>query len=146
MVLPLVMAGVSLLGGIGAASAEKSIASRNARTARHAARHARRRGVEDVNRLRMQARALMGQQTTGLAAQNVQVDAGVALDIAASTAHVTELDAITLMNNAALEAWNHKTNAELGRFAAKERALGHILGGVGGALEGIGGYLGSGGG
>lgn len=137
------MAG-SIIGGIGlyttiqgeriAAQAGADIADVNATIAERQAEHALERGREAETESRIRTRQLIGTQRARLAAQGVDVNQGSALDIQADTAAIGELDALTIRNNAALEAWGYRVGATSQRLqanftrqAARSRAIGSIL-------------------
>lgn len=142
MVWPLIVAGVQFVTQLGAAQKAKEVASLNAQAYRLRALDARTRGVEDVNRLRLQARALMGEQKAAFASQNVSVNRGVATDVAGDTAYLTELDAITLLNNAAREAWSFQQEANITQYEGASQAQASTQQGIGSLIGGLGSYFG----
>lgn len=76
------------------------------------------RGQQEENRFRSSVRGIIGSQRAAMAAGNVDVGFGSALDVQADAAYLGELDALTIRSNAAREAWGYKVEA----FDAKFRA------------------------
>lgn len=72
----------------------------------------------------MQTRGLIGAQRAGYAAQGVELDEGTAKAVQTQSAGMGELDALTIRNNAAREAWGYRvgaTNSRMGgKYAAQE--------------------------
>jgi hypothetical protein len=83
----------------------------NAKVADLQASDAVARGQQEESLFRQQVRALMGRQRTGSAGAGLDIGVGSAVDIAGNTAHLGELDALTIRNNAAREAWAHQMDA-----------------------------------
>lgn len=139
-------AGVMMIGGslltaqgqAAAGKANKQIADYNAQVAELQAEQALKRGREDESRLRLQTRQTAGSQRAALAAMGIDVDDGTAGQIQDDTTYFGELDALTIRNNAALEAWGYRTQAtdyrmqgDLAAAHGRSQALGTILtGGV----------------
>lgn len=69
------------------------------------------RGKEAETRQRQATRGLIGAQRATLAAQGIDVSTGSALDVQADTAALGELDALTIRNNAAREAFGYRVQA-----------------------------------
>lgn len=69
------------------------------------------RGRDNERRARLATRVFLGAQRARLAANNVRLDQGSALDIQMDTAMMGELDAITIRNNAQREAMGYKQSA-----------------------------------
>lgn len=83
------------------------------------------RGRRDERDFRAQTKATIGSQRASLAAQGVEIDEGSALAIQEDTARQGELDAITIRNNAAREAWGFRVGAvDAGNRARIDRAEG----------------------
>jgi hypothetical protein len=70
------------------------------------------RGQEEESLFRAQLRGLMGRQRTGFAGAGLDVGVGSATDVVANTAHLGELDALTIRNNAAREVFAHSMQAQ----------------------------------
>ena len=93
------------------AKTSKKISAFNAKVGEMQAGWAEERGVEAVYRHRLRMRGMRGAQRASFAGQNVIVDDGTALDVQEDTAKWTEVDAMTIRNNAALEAWGYRMQA-----------------------------------
>lgn len=90
---------------------EASLHRINAQLAEEQAADAIARGHEAEGRHRRGARQMAGAQRARLAAQGIAVDSGSALDIQAETHALSELDALTIRNNAKREAWGFRVDA-----------------------------------
>lgn len=108
----------------------------NAKIAEYQAQDAVRRGAIEEEEHRAKVRALMGAQRSTFGANNVTTDSGSPLGILADTAQYGELDALTIRNNAAGEAFGYRVDSQnlrnRGRMAGREGTLGAastILGG-----------------
>jgi hypothetical protein len=102
-----------------AGNAAKEAGEFNAKVAEMQAVDALARGAEDEERFRMVVKGLIGSQRAGFAGQNVDVGIGSPVDVVADTAYLGELDALTIRNNAAREAWGYNIEAEnFRRFGA----------------------------
>lgn len=124
-------------------------AEANARIARAQAADALERGREDEAGVRRMARRLVGTQRAGLAGQGIELDDGSALDVQLDTARQSELDALTVRNNAMRESWGYKVGAtEYTRQAAAARreAAGRVAGTLLTGAARVAGYLPVGGG
>lgn len=75
------------------------------------AKDAEARGRESEKRHRQDVKQLIGDQRAALAAQGVEVDSGSAAEIQEQTAELGELDALTIRNNARLEAMGLRIGA-----------------------------------
>jgi len=84
----------------------------NAQVAALQAQDATVRGAEDEARFRTGVKLLIGSQRAGIAAGNIDVGFGSALDVQADSAFLGELDALTIRTNAAREAWGYKVQGE----------------------------------
>lgn len=93
------------------ASYQKSIAKYNQRVANIQADQAIKIGNEQEQAYRQQVKQLIGQQRLSYAAQGVVVDQGTAATVQEQTAKIGEIDALTIRNNAALQAWGYKAQA-----------------------------------
>lgn len=139
------------------------VAQHNARLAEQAAADALDRGSVEESRQRARTGQLIGSQRAAYASAGVDVASGSALDVVGDTAAIGELDARTIRNNAAREAWglqaaayNLRAEGKLARAAARSRSraltgaavaqlfrdIGKSMGGGGG---GFGGGFGGGG-
>lgn len=95
----------------------------NAGIAEFQADDAIKRGTVASNRRRVQTRQTIGAQRAELAHQGVDINDvdSSAADVQADAAYLGELDAITIQNNAAREAWGYRMQAQdltlRGRYA-----------------------------
>jgi hypothetical protein len=87
------------------------LAEWNANLAERQAADAVARGAKAEQRHRQGVKGLVGAQRAALAAQGIEINDGSALDVQADTVQLGELDALTLRNNAAREAWGYKAQA-----------------------------------
>lgn len=115
----------------------KQLANYNAKVAKMQGEYALQRGEQMGTRQRMVAGQMRGAQRTSYAGQNVSIDDGTALEVQADTARWGEIDAITIRNNAALEAWGYKQAAvnsvlsgQMSMAQGMANATGTILGGA----------------
>jgi hypothetical protein len=84
------------------------------------------RGQIDEGRQRLDTKQRLGASKAALAAQGVDVGYGSALDVQSSEAQLGELDALTIRNSAAREAWGYKVQGLGYRQQAKLAELGGI--------------------
>ena len=105
-----------------AADDQAGIADYNAQVADLQAADAVDRGTEQENKFRAGVRGIVGTQRAGIAAGNVDVSFGSAVDVQADAAYLGEQDALQIRTNAAREAWGFQVSAEdLRRRAAVTR-------------------------
>lgn len=120
------------------AKTAKQIAEYNAKVQRMRGSYALQQGEEAVKRQRMKVGSLIGAQRVGFAAQNILLDTGTAAAVQEQSAYWGEIDATTIRNNAAMEAWGYEQQGlsyELqGKVAMQQgiaNAVGTVLGGSG---------------
>jgi hypothetical protein len=94
-----------------AAESQAQLLDFNANVAELQAKDAVERGAEEESRFRSSVRGMIGAQRAGIAAGNVDVGFGSAVDVQADASHLGELDALTIRTNAAREAWGFKVEA-----------------------------------
>lgn len=135
-----------------AADSQAELLDFNAHVADLQAVDAVERGATDESRYRVGVRQLIGSQRVGFAAGNIDVGVGSAVDTQADTAMLGELDAMTIRQNAAREAWGYKVQATDTRKRAQiARQEGVMLEAAGKAnqtaarVATVGGILGAGG-
>lgn len=111
-------AGLSLISSLFGAyaahqtgKAQKELMERNAQIATYQADDALLRGNVAASRRIVQTKQTIGAQRVALAAQGVDVNSGSAADIQENSAAIGAIDAQTIKNNAAREAWGYKMNA-----------------------------------
>lgn len=95
-----------------AAESQAELQEYNAAIADLQAKDAIERGAEEESRFRQGVKVMIGAQRAGIAASNVDVGFGSALDVQADAAYLGELDALTVRTNAAREAWGFKVQSE----------------------------------
>lgn len=114
----------------------------NAYFAGQAAVDALDRGAKDADKQRVRTGLAVGTQRTAQAANGGVVDVGSNADLVADTEMIGELDALTISNNAAREAYGYQVQEEQGYKNAKQTIkagkkartasiLGGVLGGAG---------------
>jgi hypothetical protein len=144
-VWPLIGIGASLLGsvlsGIGqkqAADAQADADEENARLLRKRALEVLQEGGAQAGRARMAGSQVIGKQKVAFAASGVDSTSGSALALMADSRLMSEVDALTLANNAAREARGIQAQAaQLERQAGAARRagdwglVGSLLGGIG---------------
>lgn len=92
----------------------------NATLAERAAADAMQRGYQEAGRARMAGSQLVAEQKVAAAASGVDPTVGTPAQVSAGTAAIAEIDARTLENNAAREAWGFTTKAK--RLRAKVKS------------------------
>lgn len=111
-----------------AAESQADLLDFNATIADRQSADALERGRLDENRYRSSVRRLIGTQRTGFAGQGVEVSSGSAADVQADSAHLGELDALTIRQNAMLDAWGYRVEAyDTRQRAAIARREGVVL-------------------
>lgn len=95
-----------------ASESQAQLADFNASVAELQAKDAIERGAETESRFRTTIRGTIGQQRAGIAAGNIDVGFGSAVDVQADSAFLGELDAVKIRNNAAREAWGYNVQAK----------------------------------
>lgn len=130
--------GISTIGGMSSAYGQhrqgqdqKNIDLDNAMLADIAAKDALIRGDREANMVREQGRQVLGAQHVAVGSSGVDSSVGSPVDLMSSTAALAELDALTVKNNAAREAWGLKTQStQLVQQAANDAARGTAAGGA----------------
>lgn len=92
------------------------------------------RGENDSLKQRAIAKRAIGRQRAALAASGMDINSGTASDIQDETHALGELDALTIRNNAAREAWGYRVQAKgrrmqgsIDRSQADRAATGTLL-------------------
>jgi hypothetical protein len=125
----------------------------NAMFANDAANDAYERGLRDADLQRLRTAQMLGQQRVAAAANGGDVNEGSNSVLQEDTAMLGELDALTLDNNAAREAYGYKVQAisgftnsrnilQNGQEAKRQSILGGVINGIGGAMS-SGGFSGA---
>ena len=122
---------------------EQKIAEQNATLADQQAQDALTRGSIAESRQRLETRQTIGATRATLAAQGVDISSGSAADVQGSEAGLGELDALTIKNNAAREAWGYNVQAaqerqsgKMAAFAGSQAAAGYRAGSYSSLLSG----------
>lgn len=103
---------ISSSGAVRAQGAyESTVAKSNQSLAEIQAEDAIRRGDKAAAEHGKAVRSLMGKQKAALAAQGIDVSSGSSADILNDTNYLGTLDALTIKNNAAREAFGYKSQA-----------------------------------
>lgn len=140
--------GIALLGGVmGAQNAKQEGAfssgmfKQNAVLKDQAANEAITAGNSSADWQRVRTGQAVGTQRAVQAANGIDVNSGSAAQLQDDTAMIGELDALTLQNNAAREAYGYRIQAQQDRANAAQtltnagnKATGSILGGLGSAF------------
>lgn len=124
---------ISAYGQAEAGDYNAALAEQNAKVAGIQAQDALTRGTAEESRYRGQVSKLMGRQRAAIGSSGIEAS-GSALDILADTARTGELDALTIRNNAAREAWGYRVQAvnsraqgKIDKFSSRVGALGTLL-------------------
>jgi len=154
--MALIPVALAVVGGMQqgkAQDAQAQAAARDQRTnamyANDAANDAKARGRYDADLQRIRTGQMIGTQRTAMAANGGLVDEGTNAALQADTAALGELDALTIQNNAAREAYGFQVQAQKGfsnanalELAGKNAKQNSLMGGV---LNGAGSFFGGGG-
>lgn len=154
--MALIPLAIGVIGGISqgrqqenAAFAQSQNLRLNAEFANDAANDALARGRKDAGLQRLRTQMAIGTQRAAAAANGGDVNDGSNALLQEDTAALGELDALTIQNNAAREAYGYKVQAIQGMSNARQTlyngqkaAQSSILGGV---MNGVGGMFGGGG-
>jgi hypothetical protein len=95
-----------------ASNSQADLADDNAAIADLQGQDAIERGAVEESRFRTQVRGIIGTARTEIAANNIDVSYGSAVDVQADAAYLGELDALQLRNNAKGEAWGFEMQAD----------------------------------
>ncbi|WP_454911120.1 virion core protein, T7 gp14 family [Stutzerimonas chloritidismutans] len=113
------------------------VAKVNAGISKKAGEDAMQRGGVAADEQRKTTQQVIGAQRAGFAANGIDVNTGTAGQIQNDAAALGELDALTIMNNAAREAYGYRVQAmdqrqqgKLAKYQGKMEAIGSILGGA----------------
>ncbi len=142
---------VSAYGAVQQSAATKNaynyqaqVSANNAKIAEWQAQDALRRGEQAEIDQRRKTAALKGNQRATLAARGLDISEGSALNILSDTDYLGELDALTIRDNAAKQAWgarvqgnNDMANAQL--LTMRADAENPLMAGAGTLLSGAGG-------
>lgn len=146
--MALIPAAIAVVGGVMQAQNSKQqgdyssdMLQKNAAFKNKAADETEIAGNTSADWQRVKTKQAIGTQRTALAANGVDVNSGSASQLQDDTAMLGELDALTIQNNAAREAYGYRVQAtqDLDNSVqvvknAKSSGIGSILGGVGSAF------------
>jgi hypothetical protein len=110
-VLAVAGAGHSAYASYKSGKINQNIAETNAKVTDFQATDAINRGKIEEDNLRLEVRRVIGAQRAAYAGQNVDVNEGSASVAQEDTAYLGELDALTIRNNAAREAYGYKVES-----------------------------------
>jgi hypothetical protein len=136
LVISLVGAGVGAAGQIQAGKDAQRIENANARNAEMAAVDAIRRGDIEEQEHRNKVRAMLGAQRASFGANNVDSNSGSPLGLLVDTARIGELDALTIRNNAAREAFGYRSESSNSKARGRASKKSSKTGGYSTALAG----------
>ena len=114
-------AGAAMVQGIAgyqAGSAENKMAKVQGSLLDTSAARTEQQGLKDEEQVRSQVRQFVGSQTAAIGASGVENSGSVARIVEDATRQ-GELDALTTRNNAYLEAWGLKNQANMARYQGK---------------------------
>lgn len=137
-----------------AADYNAQIAGMNAVNNKNNAERAAAAGEQNAAQAELKGRAAVGAIRAAQAANNVDVNTGSAVDVRSSAAETGQLNALTIRNNAAREAWGYQNQAasntaqasldtmqgQAAQDAASITATSDLLSGAGKAAGGYGDY------
>jgi hypothetical protein len=98
---------------------QKSLSGVNAGYAELQAKDAIERGEKDAQAIKRRGKQIIGSQRAALAAQGVEVDSGTALELQEETSELSQVDALTVRNNAWREAWGYRAEAQAATSAGQ---------------------------
>lgn len=119
LTVALIGAAVSAYGVHQAGKDADRIERANAKNADIAAQDAIRRGNNEEEEHRRRVRAMLGAQRSRLSANNVDTSSGSPLGLLVDTISFGELDALTIRNNAAREAWGYQSEGAISRMQGR---------------------------
>lgn len=156
--LALIPVALAVVGGVMQGNAQKqqadaaaSNARINANFANQAANDATSRGAYDSDLQRVKTAQNIGTQRAAQAANGGEVNSGSNAQLQEDTASLGELDALTIANNAAREAYGYKVQALTGnnnaaqleangKSAQQNSILGGVINGIGAGYQSTGGF------
>lgn len=133
--------GLSAYGKAQSGREARSIGDMNAMIAEYQAEDAITRGQFNEKRQRQTTEKVIGSQRAGFAAGGVDVNSGSALNTQADAAYLGELDALTIRQNAAKEAWGFKVQAAGSRYQGKNAEREGYMGAANTVISGAGSML-----
>lgn len=101
---------------------------------------ARARGEVEAGRRQIEARRAIGAARASMAASGIALDDGSALSIQEDIAAAGELDALTIRNNAAREAFGYRVEGDMSRLRGSAEQFGGYVGGFSTVVTAGGNY------
>ena len=98
---------------------QNEMANINAQFAELSAESAITRGNKQAADVKRNTKKIIGSQRAAMAAQGISIDSGSALDVQEDTAMIGELEAMKVKNNAWMEAFGYKVQAQQDRQQGK---------------------------
>jgi hypothetical protein len=129
-----VAGGIQAYGQYQAGKDQQRIENMNARLLDEQALDAQRRGDIEEQEHRNKVRAMLGAQRAAFGANNVVSNSGSPLALQLDTTRFGELDALTIRNNAAREAYGYRSEAKIGRARGKAAKKSGTMGALGTVL------------
>lgn len=111
--------GLSAGGALMAGNATANAANYRAQVADNMATYSIAKGSREAQDSLLKTGQMVGKQFAAQGASGLDAASGSAVQVRASTAQLGQLDALTIMNNAAMKAAGLRTEAQLDRFSAK---------------------------
>jgi hypothetical protein len=140
-------AGVSAYGQVRSSNYQAKVAEQNAQIQENAGALALQRGAIAAGVERMKESQAEGSARAAMGGSGIDLQSGSSLDVLADSRMMNELDAQTVANNAAREAWGYKTaavndraQAELSRMSGRYGAAATLIGGAAQATSMWSGY------
>lgn len=144
-------AGVNAIGSIaqGAAAAKEAqyqaaIARNNAVIARKNATYSLVKGQREEQSYRIRGAALISALRARFGASGAEVNIGSPVQVTSGAVMIQELDALTIRNNAAREAWNYEVEArnfeaqsELNEMQADNAMMSGVIGAASSLVQGV---------
>lgn len=133
---------VSASGQIKAGKFQRGLAYEQAKTMDSQASYTEYAGEVAANKHRTGVKQMIGEQRASAAAQGISLDSGSIANIQSDTAKFGEMDALSILQDAAVNAWSLRTQGSLTRAqgdnaakSGRQQAFATILG-TGGSIMG----------
>ena len=132
--LPILGTAASVGGSIYGGLYQGAVANNNAQVEQQNAEYARESGSEQATVASLKSAAEGAKVKTSLAANNVDVNSGSAVDVEASEREAGDLDAETVLSNANLQAYGYTVQSTNDKAQATQDEVGGFLKGAGGLV------------
>lgn len=140
----LIQGALGVDSGIQQGKQDRKQADANTAAANDAATESLRRGALEAGQVRSEGSQLQAKQNVAYANSGVDATVGTAATVQAATKSKAELDALTVENNAAREAWGYKahgiafqTQAALNTSRRNREIAGTVIGSAGQTASGL---------